>query len=192
MAEPQPRRPARRGRIGHTEWLDQGLSVLSRQGDAGLTLERLCRLLGKTKGSFYHHFEDIHAYHQALLEHWRARHTRSLIAATAPLPTAAARRAALDRLALSLDPRIEMAIRAWAQTDRRTAGVVAAVDRERIDYLSELHRQHGFAPTAAEELAIIEYTTFVGWLAAFGQAPSPLRARVLQRWSSLLETAARR
>jgi AcrR family transcriptional regulator len=183
---------ARRRAIGRTEWLDEGLAVLSRQGDQGLTLDRLCRQLHRTKGSFYHHFEDIAAYHQALLEHWRAGHTRALIEATRPLPTAAARHAALDQLAISLDPRVELAMRAWSQTDARAARLVAAVDKERIGYLTELHNQAGFSPSVAEELAIIEYTTFIGWLSTFPDTPAALRARVLGRWTALLKTASRR
>jgi hypothetical protein len=181
-----------RGRAGRQAWLDQGLVVLSRLGDDGLTMERLCHQRRKTRGSFHHHFADICVYQQALLEHWRARHTRALIEATRRLPTASARRGALDELATSLDPRVETAMRAWAQTDPRAARTVAEVDRERIDHLIDLHRRSGFSGAAAQELAILEYTTFIGWLTNFPDTPAPLRSRVLGRWTALLKTAARK
>jgi AcrR family transcriptional regulator len=182
----------RRRPPGSLRWLDEGLAILSEHGGEGLTVERLCHRLGRTKGSFYHHFADIDGYQTALLAHWRAQHTRALIEAADQAPSARERRVALDHLVGRLDPRIELAVRAWASADRRVAEIAAQVDRERVDYLAKIHRQEGFEPATAEELAALEYSAYVGFDLVFPSGPKALRRRVTARWNHLLDLAAGR
>jgi len=49
-------------RLSIEDWLQAGYIVLAEQGVRALKVERLCRLLGVTRGSFYWHFEDIDGY----------------------------------------------------------------------------------------------------------------------------------
>jgi AcrR family transcriptional regulator len=57
-------------RLSVEDWLQAGYIVLAEQGVRALKVERLCRLLGVTRGSFYWHFEDIDGYRAALVESW--------------------------------------------------------------------------------------------------------------------------
>jgi AcrR family transcriptional regulator len=49
-------------RLSMDEWVQEGFRVLAEDGVKALTLDRLCRRLGVTKGSFYWHFTDMKAY----------------------------------------------------------------------------------------------------------------------------------
>ncbi|MEV0105289.1 helix-turn-helix domain-containing protein [Nocardia sp. NPDC050799] len=40
------------------DWLQAGYTVLAEEGFRALELDEICRRLGVTKGSFYHHFSD--------------------------------------------------------------------------------------------------------------------------------------
>src|SRR5580704_10880646 len=53
------------------DWLDLGLKVLARSGFAALKAEKLAKMMGVSRGSFYWHFADIAAFHAAILKHWR-------------------------------------------------------------------------------------------------------------------------
>ena len=149
-------------RTTRTNWLEEGLILLRESGEAGLTVERLCVSLDRTKGSFYHHFRDMEAYLDALLEHWEAKHTSAPILAAAAGATFAERRRRLDESVLALDMKLDVAVRAWALRDARARSALLRVDARRIDYLAELYAlAHGKGPLA-RQLADLEYATFVG------------------------------
>ena len=46
------------------------MAVSASQGTDALTIDRLARGLGVTKGSFYHHFRNQADYRAALLKYW--------------------------------------------------------------------------------------------------------------------------
>ncbi|MCX0274198.1 TetR/AcrR family transcriptional regulator [Nocardia zapadnayensis] len=55
------------------DWLQAGYTVLAEEGFRALKLDEICRRLGVTKGSFYHHFSDITAFKDALVAAWGGR-----------------------------------------------------------------------------------------------------------------------
>lgn len=137
------------------------MDVLVEAGHAGLTIERLCKATGKTKGSFYHHFANIEAFRHRLLEHWQATHTQELIAATSgEEPTAALR--SLARLTAQLPYAREAAFRVWANRDPQAATLVALVDQARVGHVAWLLQRLGHSEAEAHELAWFEYALFVG------------------------------
>lgn len=149
-------------RTTRTHWLEEGLIILRESGEAGLTVERLCVGLDRTKGSFYHHFRDMEAYLDGLLEHWEAKHTSAPILAAAAGIGFAERRRRLDESVLALDMKLDVSVRAWALRDPRARSAVLRVDTRRIDYLTELYAlAHGKGPLA-RQLADLEYAAFVG------------------------------
>ncbi|AUX44576.1 TetR family transcriptional regulator [Sorangium cellulosum] len=150
-------------RTSRNDWLDQGLALLRDGGEGALTIDGLCERLGRTKGSFYHHFEDIAGFLEALLARWEERQT------SAPIHHAdegggapEQRRQRLGAVVRSLDGRLELAVRAWAIRDERAAAVLRRVDARRIDYLASLHVSEGRTRDAALLLARLEYAAFVG------------------------------
>jgi AcrR family transcriptional regulator len=158
VTSPAPRR------LRLNDWLALGLDALAEQGPAGLTIEALCRRAGKTKGSFYAHFPAIEAYLAALAGHWRETHTLQLMQQADKDETAQDRLIALDRMALSLDFRVEQGMRRLAQLDPGVGATCAEVDRERIAYLEKLHGESGrFTPEEALALARVEYAAYIGF-----------------------------
>src|SRR5258708_2447595 len=55
------------------QYFDTALEVLAELGFKGLNIGVLCRRLGVTSGSFYHHFGSWQGFVDALLEHWENR-----------------------------------------------------------------------------------------------------------------------
>ena len=59
-------------RLGRKDWLALGRAALEEEGSSGLTVKALTRRAGRTRGSFYHHFESQGAFLRALAEDWSA------------------------------------------------------------------------------------------------------------------------
>lgn len=142
------------------DWCAAGLALLRDEGVGAVTVDRLCAALGKTKGSFYHHFRSIDACLAALLARWEEELTDAPIRDAGSERDPRRRSARLDQAVRDLDHRLDVAVRAWALRDARAGAAMARVDARRIAYLTALHRARGAAdPRTAAEL---EYASFVG------------------------------
>ena len=149
-------------------WVAEGLFVLRELGQEALTIERLCGNLGRTKGSFYHHFKDLSVYLDALLARWEARDTEGVILRADVENDVRRRRARLQNAVRRVDTGLDVAVRAWGLRDPRAGAVMNRVDDRRIGYLAELYRLQGLTPDDALRLARLEYAAFVGAEQLFG------------------------
>ena len=150
-------------RFSQQDWLDAGLSALS-EGDVGaVTIDALCRQVGKTKGSFYSHFPTMSDFIRQLGERWRQTNTDMLIDASERAKPEE-RRAVLNQLAMSLDHGLEREFRRLAAGDHVAAKILCDVDDRRIDFLAESYRATGvFNDDDALALARVEYAMFLGY-----------------------------
>lgn len=150
-------------------WLEAGLRALKEEGPPGLTLERMTARTGKTRGSFYHHFQGHEAFVLALMRWWRQVYTEDIItqAEQAQGPRRAQR---LQDLTLHLDHQVEVAVRRLAQSHDGAAALLREVDQQRLDYLTKLYREEFQAsPEQAQAMAHLEYAAFVGAQVIWGQ-----------------------
>ncbi len=148
---------------GKEPWLAEGLALLAEQGAQALTLDRLCERLGKTKGSFYHHFGSVPKYRTSLLAYFEAGFTAAIIDAV-ERSDAGSGREKLERLLLKVvlrdGPELEIAMRAWAKQDPEAKAVQARVDETRTAYLRTLCEQAGFADP--DRMAKLLYVVLIG------------------------------
>jgi AcrR family transcriptional regulator len=142
--------------------LREGLDILAANGPDGLTVDALCKRLGCTKGSFYHHFDGRDAYVGALLEFWIAEYTQRVIAETERGKTPEERRELMLRNAVAVPKGPEASIRAWAVRNPLVAQYASRADTLRIDYLSKLFGQFTSEAKHASLLARTTYTLFLG------------------------------
>ncbi len=147
-----PRKPAQApGRLSDRAWIEAAAAALIAGGIGAVRVERLAAGLGVTKGSFYWHFADRGALLKALLAHWQRAGTSAIIARLdARKPGARAKLEALFRMigGHAYD-RLEAAIRAWAQSDKRAAAVVRRADARREAYVASLLRELGLDAKSA-------------------------------------------
>lgn len=148
--------------LSRTDWLEQGLHLLSTAGPQHLKIDTLCKALGVTKGSFYHHFEHQAEFVRALLEHWKSTYTQQLIEAVAGIDDPHVRSQRLSQLVYLKDMRPEVAMRAWASSHADVATTVREVDELRIEYLVALSRRMGAHDEQARLLARMAYAQLVG------------------------------
>ncbi|MEX3014966.1 TetR/AcrR family transcriptional regulator [Gymnodinialimonas hymeniacidonis] len=151
-------------RLRKEDWVAAGFRALAETGPQALKAEALARRLKTTKGSFYHHFKDVPAYHAAMLALWQDKAFTGIVEALDDMPTAEGKLRALAQIANDGAPDrfggllIEPAIRAWSLHDPNVAGAVAEIDGKRIGYVADLLEACGHPRT----LAVLFYGAFLG------------------------------
>lgn len=68
-----------RDRLGPDDWASAALSAIAEKGTANVSVERIARELGATKGSFYWHFKNRAALVAAALDRWERDYTDRII-----------------------------------------------------------------------------------------------------------------
>lgn len=165
-------------RFGRDDWIELGLASLAKHGPEALTIERITAAARKTRGSFYHHFEDHRAFLAALGEAWLARDIETIAAADRALASGA-RRETLARQTATIDHALERALRRLAASERAIADIVARSDAQRIAYLVRIFRSELKLP-AEEALARarIQHSFFVGAQMVFPDADARFRLKL--------------
>jgi AcrR family transcriptional regulator len=125
-----------KSRLSPDKWLTAGFEALVASGPSALAAEPLARALGTTKGSFYWHFKDVPAFQDALLAAWQTQALEQVMDAVSQTGEAETRLRGFGQTVLR-DP-VEPKLRAWAQSDPRTAKILADVDTERLHLLGRL------------------------------------------------------
>lgn len=175
-------------RFSRDDWLVLGLAQLSAHGPDGLRIEPLCAAAARTRGSFYHHFEDHDAFIAALLDHWREWNTDGVIEMVELEAEISGKRGRLNALAAGLDQQMEVAIRRFAAANPQAAEAVAEVDETRIAYLTRMNEEELTSDEArARMLAEIEYAAFIGFQHLF---PDADEARLIEIGETLEQMIA--
>lgn len=175
-------------RLSAQDWVQAGFRVLAEDGVKALTIDRLCRRLGVTKGSFYWHFTDIKAYRQALVDTWAAvrDEDRGDFDTLASLPP----RQRLSRMmTLLVGPRhwtLERAMREWARCEESVAAAVRASDLRVLEAVRQAFLDDGFDPEEAATRAGAVFAAGIGFLHLAGPQPSPRATARRERFLELL------
>jgi AcrR family transcriptional regulator len=113
------------------QYFDTGLEVLAELGFKGVNIGVLCRRLGVTSGSFYHHFGSWQGFVDELLEHWENRQVLILRTLNFNQGNPDDDIRAMSDLASGLHHSAEAAIRAWAANDESVNLALKRVDESR-------------------------------------------------------------
>ena len=171
-----------------SDWLETGLTALADDGPNGLRIDRLCRRLGVSKGSFHHHFAGTGDFKKALLAAYEARVVNALeqaieqTATATPKATLAGLTAAITSQQSFYRPDLEVAMRAWAFSDREVRAVQERVDLRRLESLRGIWSNILDDPAAVQAAALVPYLVGIG--ASLVQPPTP--PEELQRVYELL------
>src|SRR3954471_16809595 len=76
---PAPKKTRTADRLRPEDWTKAALAAIADKGTANVSVERLARELGATKGSFYWHFKDRPALITAALDRWEHEYTDRII-----------------------------------------------------------------------------------------------------------------
>ena len=127
-----------------SDWIQTGLAAVADHGPNGLRIDRLCRSLGVSKGSFHHHFAGVGDFKRAILAAYEALVVEALdqaindTAADNPKATLANLTAAIASTEGFYRPDLEVAMRAWAFSDPEVRAVQERVDARRLESLQRI------------------------------------------------------
>ena len=177
-------------KIPASAWLAVARDMLVEEGIGAVKVDRLAQKLGVTRGGFYHHFQDRADLLVRLLAHWEEE-ARFLPSGRSPRNPAEAL-AAIDAQVRHLiaerdyDPRFDMAVRAWAQSDATVAAAVERMDRQRIAALTRVFVALGCERPEAAIRSRVLYFHQIGYYAIGVKATAAARLRAAERYVRIL------
>ncbi|MDX1696429.1 MAG: TetR/AcrR family transcriptional regulator [Ketobacteraceae bacterium] len=128
-------------RKSREDWINAGIDTLKTKGPQALSAEKLAKKLGVTRGSFYHHFENIHGFNTAILDHWvNVNTTIPFAEAKTNTSTPEDELEQLVEKSWHTDLQLEVAVRAWAMTNQQVRQWVETSDKYRLEYLIGLYQ----------------------------------------------------
>jgi AcrR family transcriptional regulator len=145
-------------------WLTAALEQLRAEGPGGLAVDRIARRLGVTRGSFYHHFENLEDLVEQLPTHWMHRYAPTpfeVMIEWEPTVEAWIRTLVCEYIPNMGRMRYDSAIRAWAETSEGAQRAVFEVDAARRAMLVKFFR-HAGCDDCAEHSATLAYSMIVG------------------------------
>lgn len=145
------------------EWSLAALAVIADRGVAGLSVERLAKQLGVTKGSFYWHFENRGALIESALTTWESLATKAVISELALIADPRQRLRTLLGSIFTDDQHgpIDTALAAHAD-DPVVGPIIKRVTAARIGFLVDALVELGSSPRRAERQARIAFATYLG------------------------------
>jgi AcrR family transcriptional regulator len=158
----------RRIPLAKPDWLAAGLQVLVDEGIEAVQITRLARELGVTRGSFYWHFGDRGDLLTAMIAEWRHLNSGIMKAALAGAPSLTDGILALFSVwtdSEPFSPRLDRAMRDWANRSDSVKQTVAAEDDSRVDAIAAFFCKFGFEVAEAFARARVIYFTQVTYYA---------------------------
>jgi AcrR family transcriptional regulator len=166
------------------DWLRAAMEMLRTRGIGGVRVLPLAKNLRVSRGSFYWHFENLQDLKDSMLDWWDREMTDSVIEhANSVRASAQARLIAVGEDVLTTHRnRYDLAVRSWAQGDKKAKRVVGRVLRKRLEYVTSLFREAGFAPTEARARGeLMAVYIMMSEEAGFSDMSEAERLRVLRR-----------
>lgn len=182
-APPLPPRNAMTASVTRADYLTAALTLLATEGYGALKVGRLCRELGITTGSFYHHFSGLPDLVTSLLAHWEEENTRRVAMAVVEITAPDQAIGVLKEVAIALPHAAEANLRAWSLRDPAIARVVARVDEERRSVLTAAIALAVGEQQRAHDLAVLGHSVLIG----FQQSRDPRDLVELRRLMDLYE-----
>jgi len=153
--------PKRTDRLGPEEWTKAALAAIADKGTANVSVERLARELGATKGSFYWHFKDRPALIEAALQRWERDFTDRIIERLSDIADPRERFRNLLESAFENHPGVLIDANLLAAADDPPVGAaLERVARKRLAFVDRIFAELGAA--GGSDRAILAFSAYVG------------------------------
>jgi AcrR family transcriptional regulator len=172
------------GKLSRADWIDAGLRALGRDGFTALKADLIAKKLAVSRGSFYWHFADVAAFEMAVMRRWRDVMAEAIIRDLERVAPSGRLRHLL-RLALAADPRLEIAMRAWAASDARAQALIRSVDRRRLAYIERMLAEADVAAGDVRPRAQILYWAYLGFVFSAKPLGGKARDRLIDQLAEL-------
>jgi AcrR family transcriptional regulator len=148
-------------RLGPDDWTRAAIAAIAENGIANVSVERIAKQLGATKGSFYWHFKDRSALVAAALDLWERRYTDDIIERLASVEDPRERFRGLLESAFHDQPGvlIDANLLAFA-SDSMVGAALDRVAKKRLGFVDQIFAQAD-APGGSDR-ALLAYSAYIG------------------------------
>jgi AcrR family transcriptional regulator len=148
-------------RLGPEDWTRAALAAIAEKGTANVSVERIAKQLGATKGSFYWHFKDRSALIDAALAHWEAEYTDRIIERLSDLPDPSERFRRLLESTFDEHPGVVVDANLLAAAAEPAVGaVLARVARKRLAFVDRIFAE--LEVPGGSDRALLAFTAYIG------------------------------
>jgi len=150
--------------VTREDWLNLGLKCLNEKGKSALAVEKMAKLLGVSKTSYYWYFKRQDDFLLELAAHWEQEGTKSYIEASKKYHSDKEKLYHLIKEVFVNGHNLN-SIRFWrdiSQENNAIAQLVKGVEAQRINYLQTLLASE-FDNNEALHRADLLYHYFLGW-----------------------------
>lgn len=146
-----------------TDWTMAVLEAIAESGVASVSIERLAKELGVTKGSFYWHFADRGEVIESALLIWEERGTLDIIRLLQEVSDPRQRLIALLSLIVTDQEHGPIDVGLAAQADDPVVGpILQRITAARVKFVAELFAQLGLTPARAQRQARLAVASYLG------------------------------
>jgi AcrR family transcriptional regulator len=150
-------------------WLAAARQALLETGLDAVKIQPLASRLNIARTSFYWFFKDRTALLDALLDDWEAKNTGAFVDACEAYAEAITE-GLLNLIAVFHDdalfePRLDLAVRGWAQGSEAVTARVNAADERRLTAIRGMFERFGYPPDDADVRARTVYLVQIGYIA---------------------------
>ncbi len=149
------------------DWLAHALARLKSDGVDGVKIQPIGADLGVSRSSFYWYFKSRQDLLDALLQHWQATNTASLVEmAERPTATITAAVGNVFRCVINpalFDTQLDFAVRGWARRSKKVHTVLRASEAQRLAALQAMFERFDYPPLEAVARARILYFMQIGY-----------------------------
>lgn len=149
--------------VSKEQYFEAALVVLGESGYKSLNIGLMCRTLGVTSGSFYHHFGSWDGFVVQLLEWWRDRQFIALSDLDFGAGDVLDDLILIRKLTIELNHPAEAAIRAWGANNETVRAAQASVDNDRYKTVRNTVERFLGAKGEAGVLAEVGMTILIGY-----------------------------
>ena len=134
-------------RTSKAEWLEKALTIFECEGVDAVKIERLAKELKTSRSGFYWHFRDRDELLEEMLEYWRQEYTLVVFKKFQDVQMAPEEKLlqAMTMVEENQLNRLEIHMRAWADTDPNVEKKVKEIYRQRLDFIRQVFIEMGFS-----------------------------------------------
>ena len=154
-----------------------------------VTIDAMCKRIGTTSGSFYHHFGSLDGFVDALAADWSERAVTAMREAIAGISNVPGTRRLVNEGLLLQHHQTEAAFRAWGRTNAAMRRAVERVDEARFEasrtMVAALNPE--LTPEEVEVCAQISVLILIGAQAHDPDTAAKVSATALASFAALVE-----
>ncbi len=147
------------------DWIKLGYKLFSENGEQGLNVDKMSRILDCNKSSFYWHFKTKKGFINDLIQHWVHIDTTKIKAIVNWEDSPKKQLLKLIEIAFKKDANLDFIfyLKKYSLKDQQIQSLVEEVDKERIEFVKNLLVEMRYAKKEAEIKATVLYKYLIGY-----------------------------